>query len=125
MTPPVTVIIRAAVRADVGRLSELSAVLGYPASAEAVAARLERLAASADDLVLVAELPGGPVIGWLHASEQELLETGRRVEIVGLVVDAARPQQCGQDRVPPVLRAARLCQGQDAACVPQDGEKPQ
>ena len=89
MTPPVTVIIRAAVRADAGRLAELSGVLGYPASAEVVAARLERLAASAADLVLVAELPGGPVIGWLHASEQELLETGRRVEIVGLVVDAA------------------------------------
>ena len=89
MTAAAAVTIRAAVRADAPRLAELSGVLGYPASADVVAARLDRLAALTGHLVLVAELPEGPVIGWLHASEQELLETGRRVEIVGLVVDAA------------------------------------
>ena len=37
------------------------------------------------DLVLVADqLP--PVMGWVHAAEQELLDSGRRCEILGLVV---------------------------------------
>ena len=35
----------------------------------------------------MATLSDGRVVGWLHGSEQELLESGRRCEIVGLVVD--------------------------------------
>lgn len=51
-------------------------------------ARLERLLGRADDLLLVAELPPRGIVGWLHAAEQELLESGGRCEILGLVVDA-------------------------------------
>jgi GNAT superfamily N-acetyltransferase len=83
-----TVTIRSAVPADAPRLAELSGVLGYPVSTEALAGRLARLLDRAGHIVLVAELPSGQVVGWLHASEQELLETGRRAEILGLVVDA-------------------------------------
>jgi ribosomal protein S18 acetylase RimI-like enzyme len=85
---PDTVTIRTAVLEDAPRLADLSGVLGYPASATTLAGRLERLLGRPEHILLVAELPGGPVVGWLHASEQDLLETGLRAEIVGLVVDA-------------------------------------
>jgi GNAT superfamily N-acetyltransferase len=32
-------------------------------------------------------LVGSEVIGWIHAAENEPLETGRRCEIMGLVID--------------------------------------
>jgi GNAT superfamily N-acetyltransferase len=51
-------------------------------------ARLERLLRRANDLILVAEVPPRGIVGWLHGAEQELLESGRRCEILGLVVDA-------------------------------------
>jgi GNAT superfamily N-acetyltransferase len=53
-----------------------------------VGARLERLRRRAEDLILVAEVPPRGIIGWLHCAEQELLESERRCEILGLVVDA-------------------------------------
>lgn len=60
-------------------------MLGYPNSAAAIAERLKRLLPRPGDLVLVADqLP--PVMGWVHAAEQELLDSGRRCEILGLVV---------------------------------------
>jgi GNAT superfamily N-acetyltransferase len=79
--------IRGAVPSDAVRLAELSGVLGYPTSREAVAERMERLLARREEAVLVAESPSGHVIGWIHGSEQELLESGPRCEILGLVVD--------------------------------------
>jgi GNAT superfamily N-acetyltransferase len=82
--------VRPAVPSDAGRIAELSGVLGYPAAAEAVAGRLERLLAQPDQVVLVAETAPGQVVGWVHGAEQELLESGRRCEIVGLVVDAGQ-----------------------------------
>ncbi len=68
-------------------MAELSGTLGYPATSVVVAERLERLLSSPDEAVLVAELPSGHVVGWIHGSAQELLESGRRCEILGLVVD--------------------------------------
>ena len=85
--------IRGAVPTDAVRLAELSEVLGYPTSSEAVAERLERLLGRSEEAVLVAESPAGQVIGWIHGSEQVLLESGRRCEILGLVVD---PEYQGQ-----------------------------
>lgn len=83
------VIVRRAMVADAARVAELSGVLGYPAEAAAIAERLARLVAREDEIVLVAMAPGDAAAGWVHAAEQELLESGRRCEIVGLVVDAA------------------------------------
>ncbi|HET6579231.1 MAG TPA: GNAT family N-acetyltransferase [Gemmatimonadales bacterium] len=82
-------IIRRAAIQDAVRLAELSSALGYPAAAETITARLERLLQRADDVIFVAEVPASRVVGWLHGAEQELLESGRRCEILGLVVDAA------------------------------------
>jgi GNAT superfamily N-acetyltransferase len=92
--------IRSAVPTDAHRLAELSGVLGYASSAAAMAQRLERLLGRAEEAVLVAELPSGQVVGWLHGSEQELLVSGRRCEILGLVVAAEhRGQGVGRELV--------------------------
>ena len=78
-------IVRDATLADAARIAELSGILGYPNSPAAIAERLKRLLPRTGDLVLVADqLP--PVMGWVHAAEQELLDSGRRCEILGLVV---------------------------------------
>jgi GNAT superfamily N-acetyltransferase len=81
--------IRQATRADAARLAALSEVLGYPVTADALAERLGRLLGRDEEVVLVAEVGPGHVVGWLHGAEQELLESGRRCEILGLVVDGA------------------------------------
>ena len=81
-------IIRPAEGTDAVRLAELSGALGYPVAPEIMAARLGRVLRRAEDVVFVAEATAGRVTGWLHGAEQELLESGRRCEILGLVVDA-------------------------------------
>jgi len=85
--------IRRAAGQDAPRLAELSGVLGYPAAAAELVVRLERLLASPQDIVLVAESATGETVGWLHGAEQELLESGRRCEILGLVIDPAHRGQ--------------------------------
>jgi GNAT superfamily N-acetyltransferase len=79
--------IRRARLTDAARLAALSDLLGYPVSAAELAGRLGRLMGRADQVVLVAEAASGDVVGWLHGAEQELLESGPRCEILGLVVD--------------------------------------
>lgn len=78
-------LIRPAVVADAATVAALSDTLGYATSTEVMAERLARLGARSDHLVLVAEVDGG-VGGWIHVCDWDLLETGRRAEIVGLVV---------------------------------------
>lgn len=73
---------------DSARLAELSGVLGYPTTYSSLAPRLNRLLARVEDAVFVAETESG-VVGWIHGAEQELLESGMRCEILGLVVDPA------------------------------------
>jgi GNAT superfamily N-acetyltransferase len=80
-------VVRRATPADARRLAALSGELGYPASPEDIGRRVAELTERADALILVAELAPGDVIGWIHGSEQLLLESGRRCELVGLVVD--------------------------------------
>ena len=82
------IVVRRAAAADAARLAQLSEILGYPVALSSLAPRLERLLARVEDAVLVAEAESG-VVGWVHGAEQELLESGRRCEILGLVVDPA------------------------------------
>jgi GNAT superfamily N-acetyltransferase len=92
--------IRRAAGRDAPRLAELSGLLGYPAGAAELGPRLGRLLASSQDVVLVAESAAGEVVGWLHGAEQELLESGRRCEILGLVIDPEhRGRGIGRDLV--------------------------
>jgi GNAT superfamily N-acetyltransferase len=92
LTRLLSIDIRAARQADAPRLAELSGVLGYPASPEVFAVRLERVLAHSAEQVFVAETSPGLIAGWIHAAEQCLLETDPRCEILGLVVDASYRQ---------------------------------
>jgi GNAT superfamily N-acetyltransferase len=88
----VSIDIRAARQTDAPRLAELSGVLGYPASPEVFAVRLERVLVHSAEQVFVAETSPGLIVGWIHAAEQCLLEADPRCEILGLVVDASYRQ---------------------------------
>ena len=80
--------IRPASLADAAHLAALSRELGYPVTGDEMAGRLADLLARDGDIVLVAEPEPGQVVGWVHGSEQHLLESARRCELLGLVVDA-------------------------------------
>jgi GNAT superfamily N-acetyltransferase len=82
------IVTRIATATDAPRLAELSGALGYAADPLTMAERLERLLHRTGDMVVVAEIESN-VVAWVHAAEQELLESGRRCEILGLVVDSA------------------------------------
>lgn len=99
--------IRVATPGDAARCAELSETLGYPSGAHDMATRLERILSRDADVVFVAVADGGRVVGWLHGSELEMLEAGRRCEIFGLVIDAEyRRQGIGQQLVSAVERWA-------------------
>jgi GNAT superfamily N-acetyltransferase len=99
--------IRTAVLEDAPSLAMLSGLLGYPVGEETLALRLRNLFAQNEDIVLVAQAAPGHVVGWLHGAQQELLESGRRCEILGLVVDAAyRGQGVGRQLVAAVEKWA-------------------
>jgi GNAT superfamily N-acetyltransferase len=80
-------IIREVTVADAASVAELSEQLGYPVSPAAVAARLARLVARSDQVLLAALNGQGNLAGWIHGAEQDLVEAERRCEILGLVVD--------------------------------------
>lgn len=80
-------VVRPATVEDAPRIADLSGSLGYAVEPAVIMQRLERLLARPDHLVVVAELAGNTVVGWVHGTDLELLETGRRCEILGLVVD--------------------------------------
>jgi GNAT superfamily N-acetyltransferase len=81
--------IRGAVAGDAEAVALLSGELGYPAQPRTVAERLCRILARDDQRVVVAELADGRIGGWLQAHSCDALESGFRVEIVGLVVSGA------------------------------------
>lgn len=83
---PAVTLIREGRLSDAAAIAGLSTALGYPADVAAMHERLERLLTREDSIVFVAEAAGA-VVGWLHAAAQELLESGARCKILGLVVD--------------------------------------
>ena len=78
--------VRKATMSDATRLAELSEALGYPVEPEVVKGRIERLLSRPENVLLVADLAESGVAGWIHAAEQDILEAGRSLEILGLVV---------------------------------------
>jgi GNAT superfamily N-acetyltransferase len=83
-------IIRQAVESDAAELARLTSQLGYPVSEAAIRVRMSRMLGTADACVLVAEGQGGELAGWIHGFLCQLLESGYRVEIGGLIVDERR-----------------------------------
>ena len=88
---------RPATTTDASRLAELAAQWGYPIGAVALPATLARLLARLDQSIVVATDETDAIAGWIHVGEQDLLESGRRAEILGLIVDEqARGQGVGR-----------------------------
>jgi N-acetylglutamate synthase-like GNAT family acetyltransferase len=82
---------------DAAELARLSEQLGYPQQAVEFERRLRRLLISADHPVIVATDDDTHLLGFIAVERRLLLETGDRVEIVGLVVDDdARGRGLGQ-----------------------------
>jgi GNAT superfamily N-acetyltransferase len=80
--------IRRAAIPDAPQIARLSAQLGYPVSEEDTRSRLSALLLLPKSIVLVADT-GSELTGWGSAELRNSLETGLRVEITGLVVDAS------------------------------------
>jgi GNAT superfamily N-acetyltransferase len=78
--------VRAAIDADAAPIAALSRELGYPAETKTIRERIARILARDDQRLLVAEGEGGEVLGWLQAHSSDILESGFRVEIIGMVV---------------------------------------
>lgn len=91
MTPEaqkrLTITVRQATTADAARLSELSTQLGYPSSPQDIERRLKLIELAPDNIVYVAALVDGRVVGWVHAHVSRLVESDPTAEIGGLVVD--------------------------------------
>ena len=79
--------IRKAEERDCAEIARLASELGYPVLDSVMLPRVQRLLASASDVVFVAELANGGLAGWIHGVLSQFLESDYRVEIGGLVVD--------------------------------------
>jgi GNAT superfamily N-acetyltransferase len=81
-----TIPVRLATLADAAAIADLTSQLGYDVAPSAISERLSRIIMRPDHILFVAEHDGA-VVGWLHASIAEHLETDAAVVIGGLVVD--------------------------------------
>lgn len=72
---------------DAAEIARLASELGYPASKDAMQARLRSLLPLPRHRIVVAQ--GERLLGWIAMERRNTLESGEFIEIVGLVVDAA------------------------------------
>jgi len=79
--------VRMAQPGDCDPMADLAVQLGYECSGDEVSDRLNHLRDPRQYVVLVAELPGGKLAGWIGAYLFRCVETGSCAEISGLVVD--------------------------------------
>lgn len=77
--------IRTAGPGDADGIARLAAELGYPVSGRDMAARLSMLLPLPEHGVFVAEA-GGKLLGWAAVEIRTLLVSGRKAELMGLVV---------------------------------------
>lgn len=99
---PATITIRPARADDAPELALLSGELGYPATTEAMSARLPALLDDPWQLVLVAARSDDRALAWLHAAVRRQLDSDPCVEVVGLVVG----ENCRGGRLGAALLAA-------------------
>ncbi len=78
--------LRVATEADAEKIAGLVEELGYSSSSRTIEERLKRLLSCSDYLITVAVSETGDLCGWLQAHQSEALESGSRVEILGLIV---------------------------------------
>jgi len=85
-TSRVPVAIRKSRLGDAKALAELSAQLGYELTSQRVTSALKRILRDKSAELVVAEISGRGVVGWIQLFEQTALAGGHRIEIAGLVV---------------------------------------
>jgi GNAT superfamily N-acetyltransferase len=104
-------LIRPADAQDSAGIADLVEVLGYSSGVQAIKERVERISKSSADLLIVAVNPGRNVIGWLQAHSSAILESGFRIEIVGMIVsEKNRRRGIGNALVDEAARwAKRIC----------------
>ena len=88
--------VRPATTADAAGIARLATELGYPSSDDEIAARLDSMLSSESHFVAVAE-DAPNLVGWVAAERRLLLESGTRVELVGLIV-ASSARRSGTGR---------------------------
>jgi len=81
-------LIRPALVDDAADIARLATELGYPTTTEQANSRLTLLLPRDSYFVAVADV-SSQLVGWVAAERRLLLESGERVEIVGLIVSAA------------------------------------
>jgi GNAT superfamily N-acetyltransferase len=102
--------IRKAKRTDAARIAELSAELGYPATAKQIETRFLRLLPKTKHALFVAEGPGAELVGWIHVSVANLIESDVRAEVNGLIVaEAHRSLGAGAKLLEAAENWARTC----------------
>lgn len=79
--------VRPARAGDAAEITRLSEELGYPAAAKDMAERLAALLQRPEHGVVVAE-SDGKLLGWAAVEVRTLLVSGRKAELMGLVVDS-------------------------------------
>lgn len=83
-------VVRAARIDDAAEIARLTGELGYPCSREQMATRLAQLLFQPNHFIAVASGGEMTLLGWVAAESRLLLESGRRTEITGLVIDSSR-----------------------------------
>jgi GNAT superfamily N-acetyltransferase len=107
---------------DAAEIARLSSELGYPATAQDIAARLTVLLPLSHHHVMVVQGDDG-LLGWIAVERRLTLESGERIEIVGLVVSSvARRSGIGQALVADAECWA-LAQGFDSIVVRSNVER--
>ncbi len=74
---------------DVGSVMRMIHLLGYAATAEQIAARLQIVMDDSDSGLFVAD-DGGEVVGWVHVNQVTVLQTGSFAGVAGLAVADGR-----------------------------------
>jgi GNAT superfamily N-acetyltransferase len=77
--------VRAALPSDAAEIAALTIELGYAGDEAAIRERLARILDRRDQKILVAVLEQ-TIAGWIQAHASDVLESGVRIEIVGLIV---------------------------------------
>jgi GNAT superfamily N-acetyltransferase len=85
--------VRPATAADSAQISVLCAQLGYPASSEQVAQRIDAIQHQDDHALLVAQGPDRDLLGWIHIFLRPLVVTELEAELGGLIVDERYREQ--------------------------------
>lgn len=107
--------IRVATAQDAEPIAQLSGTLGYSASTEVMRQRLGTILKLPSELLIVALDSNNRVIGWLQAHASHVIESGFRVEIMGLIV-SPEVRRCGVGRSL-VQEAERWATAQSAPAI--------